>query len=291
LKKTIPFLKYRYYALALSFALLVFFVTVIVIRGGMPMGVDFVGGVKIIARFESGANESKIRKTLSSHAPEVQQVGQKEKNEFIISVKLSEKMTADQQGKAVTGLLQKDFKDVQVMSIESVGPAVGSYLRRSAIKLSIIAILLMSAYLAYRFEAKYAAGCMVALIHDVILTAAYSGFANIDFNVTIVAALLTIFGFSVNDTIVVFDRVRENIAFKTKQTLDEIINRSVTETLSRTILTSLTVFFSVLCLYLLGGEGISDFAQVMLFGLFCGTYSTVFIASPVVVIWERIAAK
>ncbi len=271
--------------------LLAFFIIFTVMRGGMNMGVDFVGGVKIIARLDQGASEAKIRKTLKSFSPEVQQVGQKEKNEFIISVKLKEKMTADQQGKEVTDMLQKDFKNAQIMSIENVGPAVGSYLTRSAIKLSIMAMLLMAAYLAYRFEPKYAAGCMVALIHDVSLTAAYTGFANIEFNIPIVAALLTIFGFSVNDTIVIFDRVRENIGFKTKQTLDEIINRSVTETLSRTILTSLTVLFSVLCLYLLGGEGITDFAQTMLFGLVCGTYSTVFIASPVVVWWERLAAK
>lgn len=287
MKRIIPFLNYRWYAISFSMLLLMAFVATIVARGGWNMGVDFVGGVKIIARFEKGIDEGKIRTALEKFNPMVQQIGEADKNEYIINTKLKEGQEPAKEADLVGAKLKEVFGSVQIMSVENVGPAVGAYLRGSVYKLTIMAILLMMVYLAYRFEFKYAIACMVALIHDVTLAAVFSGAVGIEFNIPIVAALLTIFGFSVNDTIVIFDRIRENLQGRTKQSFIEIINRSITETMSRTILTSLTVAFSVLSLYVLGGEGINDFALVMLFGLFCGSYSTIFIASPVVVGWDN----
>lgn len=289
MKGTIQFLKFRYIAFAISFTLLVLFLAKTFIGGGFNMGIDFVGGTKIVGKFEKGIAEAQIRNALKGKNAMIQQIGAEDKHEFMISIKMqADEASSNKESELVKSLLTNNFTTVQFLSVENVGPAVGDFLRRSAWKLSLIAIVLMSVYLAFRFETKYAAGCMVALMHDVILTTCFCGFAGIEINIPIIAALLTIFGFSVNDTIVIFDRVRENLQFKSKQSFTETINLSITQTLSRTFITSLTVLFCVLALLVLGGEGLYDFSRTMVFGLFVGTYSTIYIASPVVVFWEKV---
>ncbi len=370
MKKTIPFLKYRYIAFAVSIALFVIFIVGTVFNKGLNMGVDFVGGVKVIATFPKGVNESKIRNALEGMNPVVQSIGADEKNEYMISTKLSdEKKTkvkksikrkstdkTDSKSELKTSqikdehkknekkqsitetnipgnmnkqkvagnntkiddktksgnkeektkkedrkeqlksdklkqLLVKAFTTVTFLSTENVGPAIGDYLKKSAVKLFLIAIILMMFYLAFRFEIKYSVGAMAALLHDIVLTIAFCGFAGVEINIPIIAALLTIFGYSINDSIVIFDRIRENVQIKSKQTFFDVINKSITLSISRTLLTSLTTLFAVLSLYLMGGESLSDFAMVLLFGIFVGTYSSVYIASPVLVGWEKIVAK
>lgn len=293
LKRTINFLKYRWIAFGFSLTLFAVFTSFTVYNGGMVMGVDFVGGVKIIAKFSQGIDEEKIRTALKDFNPSVQQIGSSENNEYIVSTKLeSGKETSLKESEKLKAALTEKFAGVEFRSVENVGPAVGSFLKRSALKLSIVAIVLMMVYLSFRFEFKYSLGVMAALMHDIIITTAFVGFARVEFNIPVVAALLTIFGFSVNDTIVIFDRVRENLQNETtKVNYLDLINRSITETMSRTILTTLTVIFSVLSLYLLGGEGLNDFAKVLLFGLFVGTYSTVYLASPVLVAMEKLTSK
>ncbi len=291
MKRIIHFQKYRYIAFAFSFILLVLFVGGSVIRGGINMGVDFVGGMKIIAQFEEKADEASIREALSDYNPMVQQIGQDEKNEYIISTKLGATKNRETGAETLRKVLQEKFGEVTFLSVENVGPAIGQFLRKSAIQLFLVALILMTIYLTFRFELKYSAGAMAALVHDLGLTVAFCGFAGVEINIPVIAALLTIFGYSVNDTIVIFDRVRENVYMKTTQAFRETINLSITQSISRTLLTSLTTLFAVLALYLIGGEGLNDFALVLLFGIFVGTYSSVYIASPVIDKWDQVFSK
>ncbi len=294
MERVISFLKYRWYAISLSLVLLVVFSIGTVYRGGFTWGIDFSGGVKLIAAFERNVDLADIRKELADRniQAEVQQYGKEELRQFLISTKLLEKgETSGKSSELVKSIISKKFTGVKFLSEENVGPAVGDFLKRSAAKLAIMAMLLMALYLAFRFELKYSAGVMVAVMHDVILSFFFCGFAGIEINIPIIAAILTLFGFSVNDTIVIFDRVRENQQILSKQTFGQIIDLSITQTLSRTFITSLTVLFCVLSLYVIGEGTISDFALVMLFGLISGTYSTIYIASPVVIGWEKLTTK
>jgi preprotein translocase subunit SecF len=173
--------------------------------------------------------------------------------------------------------------------VEVVGPKVGKDLTQKAVLAIVFSWIGMLIYIAWRFEFRYAVGGIVALIHDVILTIGALSLLDKEFTLTIVAALLTIIGYSINDTIVVCDRIRENLRKSSKKDFSEIINSSINETLSRTILTSLTVFIVVVILFFLGGEVIHDFAFAMIVGVFVGTYSSIFIATPIVLAWEKIS--
>jgi len=293
LKSTIEFLKFRYIAYAVSAGLFIAFTAFTVMQGGINFGIDFVGGVKIIAKFEKHVNETDLRKSLSGMSPLIQQIGEKDLNEFIISTKLAGNSTDDSKKslEQIKTELNKNFKNIEFLSEETVGPAIGNILKRSAIKLFMISIILMTVYLAFRFEFKYSVGAMAALLHDIAISVAFIGFARVELNVPVVAALLTIFGYSVNDTIVIFDRIRENVQVKSKQTFTEVIDKSVNQSMSRTLLTSLTTLFSVAALYFLGGEVLNDFAKVLLFGIAVGTYSSIYIASPILVAWEKLLIK
>ncbi len=176
-----------------------------------------------------------------------------------------------------------------VAQVEMVGPKVGADLRRkamAAITLALVGILL---YITIRFQFRYAIAAIVALVHDVTITTSLFAMSGREFNLPIVAALLTIVGYSLNDTIVVFDRVRDNMKFMRRESLEKVINKSINQTLGRTILTSTTTLIVVLCLYFLGGAVINSFAYVMLVGVIVGTYSSMYIASPVLVVWHQIS--
>ena len=277
-----------------SLLLFVFLISGTFINGGMNWGIDFVGGVKIIAMFEKGANITGIRKALSDSGINalVQNVGEEEKNEFMVSTKLlSRGESPEKSFVTLKGVLNKNFKNLKFMSIETVGPAIGDFLKKEALKLFLIALVMMVLYLSFRFELKYAMGAMAALIHDIGLAVVFCGILQLEINIPIIAAMLTIFGYSVNDTIVIFDRIRENVEVKSKQTFLEVINRSISQSITRSLLTSLTTLFAVFALYLLGGDVINDFALTILFGILVGTYSSIYIASPVVLGWEKISSK
>ena len=281
-------------AIALSFLLFLFLLTATIINGGVNWGIDFVGGVKIIAHFDKDVSITQIRDILSDNGIKsmVQNIGTGAKNEFIISTKLlSRGESSEKSFDILKGVLNKNFKKIEYLSIETVGPAIGDFLKREAFKLFSIALIMMALYLSFRFELKYAIGAVAALVHDISLAVVFCGLMQLEINIPVIAAILTIFGYSANDTIVVFDRIRENVQIKSKQTFLEVINKSVTQSISRTLLTSLTTLFAVFALYLLGGDVINDFAITLLFGIFVGTYSSIYIASPVVLGWERFSSK
>lgn len=290
----INFLKYRFYAIGLSIVLFIIFSIVTYLSGGINWGIDYNGGVKTIVKFEKGIDISKIRSVLTENniSASVQQIGKEEHNNYVIGSKLQgEGETSEKSYQMIKKALDKGFKKIEVVSVETVGPAIGALMRKQAIYSIIIALALIMIYLAFRFEFKYAVGAIVALIHDVILSYAFVGVMRIEFDVPVLAAILALAGYSVNDTIVIFDRIRENINIESKQTFTEIINKSVSQMLIRTILTSLLTLFSVCAIFFLGGETLHSFGQVLLFGMIIGCYSTIYIASPVVLWWEKLTVK
>lgn len=294
MEKIIPFIRYRFIAYAITITLIVIFSLQTYRNGGFNWGIDFVGGIKLTVKFEQGVDTAQIRKVLTQNkiSAVIQQVGKEEDNEYLISTKLASRAeNVEESTKELKAVIQSNFKNVEILSIETVGPAIGDFLKKSAGKLIALSIIIMTLYLAFRFELKYSIGAMVALVHDVILSVLFCGFAGIEINIPIVAAILTIYGYSVNDTIIIFDRVRENLQIKTKQTFIDVIDKSITQTISRTLLTALTTLFAVFALYMIGGEGLNEFASVLLFGIVIGTYSSLYIASPFVLYWEKLTLK
>jgi len=259
-------------------------------HGGLRYGVDFAGGILIQIKFSKAVNISEVRNALEvmgSKEAMVQAFGGE--NEFLIRV---EKASEDLEGisKTIQTSLQEQFKDkaLEIRRAEVVGPKVGKDLKTKAlwaVGLSFLGILI---YVAWRFkEVAYGLGGIVALFHDVMVVYGAISIFNIEYSLNILAVVLTIIGFSINDTIVIFDRVRENIKKMRKENLETIFNISINETLGRTILTSGTVMMVVLILFFFGGPVIHDFTTALIVGLITGTYSTMYIASPVVLFWER----
>jgi preprotein translocase subunit SecF len=195
--------------------------------------------------------------------------------------------------RSVTDSLGKAFGEgkFEVLRVEAVGPLVGAELRQKAILAIAFATVMMGVYIWARFEWRFGLGAAVALIHDVLMTIAALMVWNYEFDLTIVAALLTIVGFSVNDTVIVSDRIRENMRKNRRERLVTIINRSINETLSRTLITTGTAILVIIALYLLGGPVIHGFAFALLVGFIVGTYSSIFIASPIVLFFEGRASR
>ncbi len=298
-RKTINFLEYRHIAIGFSWIMIVGFTAITLFRGGFIMGIDFVGGYKVIAKFEDKTvNEAKIRHALTAFDIEIQQVGEPVKNEYMISTKLENIPANNSSGTPVLSkyemlknTISENFKGSTIISEENVGPSIGDFLRKSAWKLSFMSIVMMTIYLAFRFELKYAVGAMIALLHDIAATIAFCGLMKVEFNIPVIAALLTIFGYSVNDTIVIFDRIRETNELKLKETFIHTMDKAITQTLSRTILTVMLTLFAVIALFILGGPVLHDFSLVLLFGFVVGAYSSIFIASPFVYWWEQLVVK
>ena len=258
--------------------------------GGLKYGVDFAGGVMIQIKFSKAMDVSEIRNSLEAMGLKdamVQNFGGE--NEFLIRVEKSSEDFEEVSKKIQTSLRER-FKDksLEIRRVEVVGPKVGKDLKQKAlwaVGLSFLGILI---YVAWRFkEVAYGLGGIVALFHDIIITYGAISIANIEYSLNILAVILTIIGFSINDTIVIFDRVRENTKKLRKESLKTIFNISINETLGRTILTSGTVMMVVLVLFFFGGPVIHDFTFALIIGLISGTYSTVYIASPVVLFWEE----
>lgn len=273
-----------------SLSLTVLSILYIIIRGGPIMGIDFAGGTSVQVRFHQATTVDKIRDALVPLHLEnsiIQQVGAKEDHEFLLRTERTSsdlKGLQDKVSDALTAAYGKGSFDMR--KIEVVGPKAGKDLRQKGLLAICFALLGMLVYITWRYEFRYALGGIIALIHDVIVTVGVFTLLGKEFTLTVIAALLTVIGYSINDTIVVFDRIRENIKKNPKKDLGEVINASINQTLSRTILTSFTVFLVVIALYLFGGSVINDFAFILLLGVIFGTYSSVFIASPLVLVWE-----
>jgi preprotein translocase SecF subunit len=187
----------------------------------------------------------------------------------------------------LTPLMEKQLGSLQILSVDYVGPQVGDDLRRDGLNSLGLATLAILGYIAFRFSSRFGPGAVVALVHDVAITAGIFAIFQFEFDLSVLAALLGLMGYSLNDTIIVYDRIRENMAVHTKHNLVEVLNRSVNETLSRTLLTSVNTLATVLCLLLVGGEVIFGFALAMVIGIVVGTYSSIFVAAPILLFLEQ----
>ena len=259
----------------------------IVVSGGLKYGIDFAGGTLVQLQFKSPPEIEVIRdglKTIGLGESTIQEFGSKK--DILIRVERSEEKL-EAVGAMVKRSLSGKFHsdDITVERVEMVGPKVGRDLREKALLSILYAIIGIVIYISWRFEFQYAIAAIIALIHDVLVTMGAFSVLDKEFTLVIVAAFLTIIGYSLNDTIVVFDRIRENLRRKGKRSLSEIINSSINQTLSRTLLTSGTTLLVVLALFFFGGEIIHDFSFALLVGVFVGTYSSIFIASVFLVYW------
>ena len=259
----------------------------IVSSGGLKYGIDFAGGTLVQLQFKNPPDIEVIRdglKTIGLGESTIQEFGSKK--DILIRVERSEEKL-EAVGAMVKRSLSQKFNsdDITVERVEMVGPKVGRDLREKALLSILYAIIGIVIYISWRFEFQYAIAAIIALIHDVLVTMGAFSILDKEFTLVIVAAFLTIIGYSLNDTIVVFDRIRENLRRKGKLSLSEIINSSINQTLSRTLLTSGTTLLVVLALFFFGGEIIHDFSFALLVGVFVGTYSSIFIASVFLVYW------
>ncbi len=276
------------YAMMLSALLIIIGIGAIVYHGGLNLGIDFAGGSIIQVKFSKNVSADHIRSALKSTKLENSTIQQFGVNEFLIRTHESfsdQKMLDVNVKQPLSAMFSQDF---EIRRVEVVGSKVSSDFSRKAIIAVIFSWLAILVYVTWRFEFRYAAGGILALVHDTLIVIGAVAFMNMEFTINILAVLVFVIGFSINDTIVTLDRIREIVKRNTNQKLGDIINLAINETLSRTILTSLTVFFTVLALYIFGGAVIRDFAFAMLIGTVVGTYSTIYIACTSVLFFENL---
>ena len=292
----IPFTRYRKVAVIVSTAINLAVLLFLFFKGP-NLGVDFAGGTMVQLKFQQKTTIPEVRQALEAvqlGGSTIQDFGQEGSNEYLVRI---EKVDVDlasigeQMKKALTDKFGAD--KFEIRRVEYVGPKVGEDLRWRGTLSVIASTIMMGVYIWVRFASAFGTkfglhfgiGAVIALIHDVLVTVGALMLASYEFDLTVVAALLTIVGFSVNDTVVICDRIRENLRKLRRETLESIINTSINETLSRTILTTGTALLVLLALYVLGGAVIRPFAFALLVGFISGVYSTIFIASPVILLW------
>ena len=269
----------------------------IIINGGPKLSIDFKGGTLVAVNYTDAVNIEKIRDELRSISidgqnfdfsnAEIKYFGGKSNIAVRIATMENEpdqftKKFTDKMASIFPNSLPENMKNF-VLSIEKVGPKVGAELSSDALMAILSALFFILIYVSVRFEFKYAVGAIAALTHDVLITLGVFSLLGYEVSLAVIAAFLTIVGYSLNDTIVIFDRVRENVKNSKNTNIKSIINKSINESLSRTIITSITTFFVVLILFIFGGEVIHTFSFAMIIGVLIGTYSSIFVASPVVV--------
>ncbi|MCL9822351.1 protein translocase subunit SecF [Helicobacter colisuis] len=282
--KIYDFVKMSNYGIVLSLILFIGSL-VLFIKPGFTLGVDFAGGTIIQIQYSKEAPLAEIRQRLESveefQGAQVSEFGSPE--EILIRLATATSSVNQDIGEEVTNLL-KDTGDFQIRRVDIVGPKVGDELREKGILALSFAIISIMVYVAYRYEWRFALASILALIHDIVIAAGAVILFDVDLSLEVIAALLTLIGYSINDTIIIFDRIRETIGMRASNNLKAVVNEALSATLSRTMLTSLTVFFVVLTLYLFGGEIIKGFSLPMLVGSIVGSYSSIFVASKLVMI-------
>ena len=286
-KTNIDFISKQKIAGFLSITLIVAGIASLIIKGGPLLSIDFTGGTVAQVKFEIPVELGQLRETLSDYGfegAEIVEFGSPD--EILIKTQFSG--SSSEISEQLTLALGKTFT---LRRVESVGPKIGKELQNDALKAIGLALLLILIYITFRFDRYYALGSVMALIHDVLITLGVFSLLDYEINLSIIAAFLTIVGYSLNDTIVVFDRIRENIPKYMKKTLNDVVNISLNETLNRTVITSLTTMMVVVILFLWGGKVINLFAFALIIGVFVGTYSSLFVASPVMVYFEKRSKK
>jgi len=284
----IDFVGKRKLAMILSGVLILIGLASIITNGGPKYGIDFVGGTLVQVKFAESTDSAKIKDSLASldlGSVVIQSFGD-DPNEYLIRVQVTDK-DKNLSGQ-ISGNLNMVYGEgsVDIRRMEMVGPQVGKDLRQKGLLSIVYAMVGILIYISWRFELRFAVGAIIALLHDVLITLGAFSITGREIDLPIIAAFLAIIGYSLNDTIIVYDRIRENYGKHKKKGFGEVVNRSINETLSRTILTSGTTLLVVLALFIFGGGVIHNFAFAMLVGILIGTYSSIFVASPVLIFWD-----
>ncbi len=290
------FMRWRWHALAASWIIILAGVGVMLIKG-IPRGIEFAGGTSVIAQFDAAPSVDSVRQALDANYPGggqnaiVQTYGDAASRQVMIRVpevgaEEGGSLTATAQ--SVQQALEKgNLGKFTVVGTEIVGPAVGQELTSKGTSAMVLSLLGILAYIAFRFQFSFAVGAVVASVHDLLITFAFLAFFQYDLTLNVIAAILTVAGYSTNDTIVIFDRVRENLRSMRRDSLNDVINTAINQTLGRTVLTAGTTLLSAVALYLFGGDVLHGFAFTMIVGVITGTYSSVFIAAAIVTVWGR----
>jgi preprotein translocase SecF subunit len=282
------FVVHRWQTVTISGLIILAGIVTMIIRGP-NWSVDFRGGMDLTVRFANVLSDGQVREALSGmEVGEVKTIGGiGQQDDILIRMKVSE--NTNQTLQQIRERLEQVFPNntMEIRNVSMVGPRVGRDLRNSAILSGIIAVILLLIYITWRFRVEFAIGGIIALVHNVGITLAFMVFFDYELSLSVLAAFLTLIGYSINDTIVVFDRIRENLKKLRSMNLREIMDLSINETLSRSVITSVTVFLTTLVLFIFGGEVLRGFSFVMLIGVIASAYATVFVSAPVVVEWAE----
>jgi preprotein translocase subunit SecF len=289
------FLRWRWHALALSWLIIIAGIVTIATKG-IPQGVEFAGGTVVIVQFDQPTSIQQVRAALDKSFPGggqsviVQTYGDPSQRQMMIRVP----QVGAESGAALTttadavenALKLGNIGTFKKIGTDIVGPAVGRELRTKGLWATVLSLIGILLYLAFRFQLSFGAGAVIATIHDLLITISFLAFFRYDMSLNVIAAILTMTGYSTNDTIVIFDRVRENLRSMRRDSLNQVINLSVNQTLGRTVITSGTALLTALALFFFGGEVLHGFAFTMVVGIITGTYSSVFIAAAIVSFWR-----
>ena len=282
-KKKFDFIKNRKIVYIIS-AVIILIGLISIIFQGFNYGIDFAGGTLLQIRFDKSVSTTELRNVLSEFNLSQSTIQNLSDNEFVIR---TEKIDSEQR-KEILSAFRENLTDLEILRVETVGPVVGENLKKLALSALLFAFIGIILYITMRFEFKFSIISILALSHDCLIVLGIFSLLQKEITISIIAAVLTIIGYSLNNTIVILDRLRENIKFKTREPFENLINLSINQSLSRTINTALTTVLPVLALYFFGGNILSDFALALFFGMIAGTYSSIFIASPLLLEWNKI---
>jgi len=290
----LDFVGKRKMAMIFSWVVILIGVVSLLMKGGPSYGIDFSGGTLVQIKFSAPTSAAELRtglEELNLGGATIQQMGETG-TEFLIRAQESSENMESLAGR-VQATLEKKYGtgNLEIRRTEMVGPQVGKDLRNKGAQAILFAIIGMLVYITFRFEFRFGVGAIVATAHDVLITLGLMSLFNLEIDLTVIAGFLALVGYSVNDTVIVCDRIRENMGKLHNKPLAEIINRSINETLSRTIMTSGLTLLSVIALYTVGGSVIHNFAFVLMAGIVVGTYSSIFVASPILIFWEEWRSK
>lgn len=285
----INFIGARKYTYVFSAIIVMVGIVYLILNGGPNYGTDFTGGTSLEVRFSSAATPGQIREAITDVGfgdAEIKHIGEQSENTFLIRV--------GQMGEGVqtADLIQTELTTIfgphgyEILSVTQIGPKIGGELRRAAIYSIIVALIGLLIYISWRFEFKFAVGAIIALFHDVVATLGIFTIFGMEFSLTVLAAFLTIVGYSINDTIVIYDRIRENSKVIRRENLTNVMNISVNQTLSRTLLTGVSTLVVLLVLFFKGGEVIHGFSFALFIGTLFGTYSSVYVAAVIALDWQ-----
>ena len=294
-KTNIDFMRWRWHAVALSWVVILAGLAVIATKG-LPRGIEFAGGTSVIMEFDQTPSDDAVRVALNQHYAGggqdaiVQSFGDASRRQKMVRVPhVGEESGASLSTTAAAveqALRAGNLGNFTVVGTEIVGPAVGKELSQRGLVATVLSLVGLLAYIAFRYQFSFAVGAVVATIHDLLVVVAFLAFFRYDLTLNVIAAILTVTGYSTNDTIVIFDRVRENLRSMRRDSLNDVINTAINQTLGRTVLTAGLTLLSVVALYFFGGEVLRGFAFTMIVGIITGTYSSVFVAAAVVTFWR-----